>query len=56
MALAIFHFEYRYVDKLNDGSKPFHKDYLQKIVQNSWIFKTFCYSIGFLCLSVPLLL
>lgn len=28
MGLAIFHFEYRYVDKLNDGSKPFHKDYL----------------------------
>jgi len=56
MALAIFHFEYRYVDKLNDGSKPFHKDYLQKIVQNSWVFKTFCYTIGFLCLSVPLLL
>ena len=27
IALAIFQFEYKYVDKLNDGTKPFHKDY-----------------------------
>lgn len=29
-ALGIFSFEYKHVDKLNDGTKPFHKDFIQK--------------------------
>jgi hypothetical protein len=28
IALSIFNFEYRYVDRLNDGSTPFHKDFI----------------------------
>lgn len=46
IALSIFNFEYRYVDKLNDGSTPFHKDFIQKLTQNKYSFKGVCYSIG----------
>lgn len=56
VALAIFHFEYRFVDKLNDGTHPFHKNYLQRITRNSLLFKTVCYSAGLMCTLVPLLL
>ena len=31
IAVAIFNFEYKHVNKLNDGSKPFHKDYIDKL-------------------------
>ena len=56
IALAIFHFEYRFVDKLNDGTKPFHKDYIEKITKNSVTFKFATYIIGLLGVLLPLLL
>ena len=31
IAFAIFYFEYKYVDKLNDGTKPFHKDFIDRV-------------------------
>ena len=55
IALAIFQFEYKYVDKLNDGTKPFHKDYLEKITKKSLTFKTVFYSVGLACVVTPLL-
>jgi hypothetical protein len=47
IALGIFHFEYRHVDKLNDGSKPFHRDYIQKMIKKyPRAFNFICYFIG----------
>jgi hypothetical protein len=56
ISLSIFHFEYKYVDKLNDGSKPFLKDYLEKFTQKSALFKTICYLVGFACTAAPVAL
>lgn len=56
MGLAIFQFEFKYVDKLNDGTKPFHKDYLEKITKNSLLFKFGCYFTGVVFLTAPLFL
>lgn len=56
VALAIFYFEYRYVDKLNDGSKPFHKDYIERITKNSLTFKCVCYAVGLTFTTLPILL
>jgi hypothetical protein len=56
IACAIFHFEFKYVDKLNDGSKPFHKDYLLRLARNTLSFKTSCYVAGLACVAAPMLL
>lgn len=56
IALSIFNFEYRYVDKLNDGSTPFHKDFIQKLSQNKFSFKGVCYSIGLALASFTIVL
>ncbi len=57
IAVAIFNFEYKHVNKLNDGSKPFHKDYIDKVSQKKYSFKAVTYIIGFsACSSMILLL
>jgi hypothetical protein len=55
IALAIFHFEYKHVEKLNDGSKPFHKDFIDRISSRKIIFKVVCYSVG-LTLSISMIM
>jgi len=56
IAVAIFNFEYKHVNKLNDGSKPFHKDYIDKMSKNKYSFKAVTYTIGFLACSSMILL
>lgn len=51
---AIFHFEYRYVDKLNDGTKPAHKEFIDK-VKDKRAFKLVCYIFGIILLISPIL-
>lgn len=56
VALSIFHFEYKHVDKLKDGSQPFHKNLIKDLVKNKLIFKVLCYGVGFLGCAIPILL
>lgn len=56
IAVSIFHFEYKYVDKLKDGSQPFHKNILKKLTEKKIIFKIICYSVGFISCVLPILL
>lgn len=53
IALGIFHFEYRHVDKLKDGSKPFHRDYIQKMIKKyPRMFNFICYLVGMLLIVI----
>jgi len=56
IAVAIFNFEYKHVNKLNDGSKPFHKDVIDKWTQNRFLFKAVSYSVGFIASASMVLL
>jgi peptidoglycan/LPS O-acetylase OafA/YrhL len=56
VALAIFHFEYKHVDKLKDGSQPFHKHLIKDLMKNKMTFKLLSYGVGFLCCAIPILL
>jgi hypothetical protein len=47
IAVAIFNFEYKHVNKLNNGSKPFHKDYIDRWSKNKYTFKAITYCVGF---------
>lgn len=49
IALGIFHFEYRHVTILRDGSKPFHRDYIQMLIKKyPRTFNFICYFFGML--------
>lgn len=52
IALAVVKFEYKYVDKLNDGTYPFHKAIIDHLKKKKW-FKGIVYSVGLLCGSLP---
>lgn len=55
IALGIFHFEYRHVEKLKDGSKPFHRDYIQKIIKKyPRMFNFICYLVGMLLMVIAI--
>ncbi len=56
IALAIFNFEYKHVNRLNDGSKPFHKDIIDKWSQKKTSFKIASYTVGFFATSLMILL
>jgi hypothetical protein len=56
IAVAIFNFEYKHVNILNNGSKPFHKDVINKLSQNKLLFKSFTYVIGVVAASSMILL
>ena len=56
IALAIFNFEYKHVNRLNDGSKPFHKDAIEKWSQKKNTFKIVSYSVGFIATASMVLL
>lgn len=55
IALAILKFEYKYVDKLNDGKKPLHKIILEQH-RHKKHFKLICYSLGMFLISLPVLI
>jgi hypothetical protein len=55
IALAIMKFEYKYVDKLNDGNKPFHKVYLEQNMDKKHFFKV-CYFLGTILFTTPVLI
>ena len=56
IALAIFNFEYKHVNRLNDGSKPFHKDIIDKWAQKKNLFKIVIYSVGIVASFLMLVL
>ena len=56
IGLAVFQFEYKYVDKLNDGNPPPHKVFMKKITKNTLKFKLGCYIAGPVFFIVPVLL
>jgi hypothetical protein len=57
ISVSIFHFEYKYVDKLKDGSQPFHKNILKKLTEKKNLFKCICYLLGLaFCIITVLLL
>lgn len=45
IALAIIKFEYKFVGTLNDGTKPFHKSFIDKFRSNR-LHKFICYTLG----------
>ncbi|CDW85512.1 UNKNOWN [Stylonychia lemnae] len=55
IALAILKFEYKYVDKLNDGSFPFHKKFLINLKQKKYCY-AILYTVGFSLILFPLLI
>ena len=56
ISIAIFIFEFKHVDKLNDGSYPSHKRYIEKMIKNKNLFKVISYPIGFLSATSVILL
>ena len=56
ITFAIMRFEYKYVDRLNNGTKPKHKQFLEKMRYNTtWIYFSYIFGL-FLCLFVCLIL
>lgn len=55
LSLAIIKFEYKYVDKLNDGSYPFHKKLIEKIKTKKH-FKIITYLVGLVFVAFPILI
>ena len=48
-------FEYKYVEKLNDGSVPFHKKFLDSLKKKHYI-KAILYCVGVFLVLMPILL
>eukprot|EP00347_Sterkiella_histriomuscorum_P007239 403349727 len=55
VVLAIIKFEYKYVDKLNDGTYPFHKQFIDKFKEKKY-FKLILYTVGILGVTIPVLI
>ena len=52
---AVIKFEYKFVDKLNDGSRPPHKKFLDKIRDNFHL-QILCYLFGLFLMCLPIVI
>ena len=55
MGFAIIIFEYKYVEKLSDGTNPFHKKFLDNL-RTKRNYKIVLYTVGVSLILLPILL